>query len=190
MAQLAFRTADNTNHNGFIPGDSKLKSITLLGAIFECKTRLLLAIKAYNRQNPELPIAEPEVGSDDNDLRNTLGVTLPYRRSAAGKKSLAYFAAYSDWTTPTTGELTGVDNIADAMFYLLDSADQVLQEMTPNDFLADPKGLITITDNNTSRTMAMTLPFDLIIDDATGVESRPPVNGIIFYDLAQGNPIV
>jgi hypothetical protein len=190
MAQLAFRTADNTNHNGFVPGDSVIKSTTLLGAIYECKTRLLLAIKAYNRQNADLPIPEPEVASDDNDGSNTLTMSLPYRRVGATKRSLAYFADYSDWVVPTTGELTGFTNIADAFFYLIDSADQVLQEMTPNAFLADPKGLITISDDNNSRAVNYSLPFDLIIDSATGVESRKPVNGLIFYDLAQDNPII
>jgi hypothetical protein len=187
MSGIAFRSPLNTNHNGFLGGDSIVKATTLLSAYFEVQALVLKAYKAYNKNNPEVLLPEPEVSTDDNTGLSSLSLNMPYRRVGTDKKSVGYIDAYTTYATPTTGELTGISNLLDAFWYIADSLDQTLQQMTPNAFLADPKGLVSVADNGTSRTVTSALPYNVHIDDVTGVQTNIPVNGLIFYDLEVGN---
>lgn len=195
---IVLRTAAATNYNVFAPGDSVLKSTTLLGAYFECMALALKAFKSYNQDNPDVLLPEPEVSTDDNTGTSTVSLNIPYRRVGAVKKSLAYINPYSAFVLPTSGELfenvagggVPIDNILDALWYLSEAVDYGLTKLVPNVFLNDTKGLVTVSDDGSSRTVTSTLPYNVFVDAVTGIQSNIPVNGMVFLDMQENLPIV
>jgi hypothetical protein len=192
---ITLRTAAAANYNTFDPGDSILQSVNLMAAYFECLALVLKAFKSYNQDNPDVLLVEPEVAKDDNTNTSSVSLTAPYRRAGADKKSLAYINSYSSWVTPTTGEFfenvagggDPIDNILDAMWYLAEAVDYGLSKIVPNVVIQDLKGLVTVSDDGSSRGITSTLPYNPSVS-ATGVEQTIPMNVMIFLDMQENLP--
>jgi hypothetical protein len=185
---IELRTLTATNYHGFEAGDSVLASDNLLAAYFELKNLVLKSIKSYNQENPDLLYPEPDVSADDNTNTDTLSIEIPYRKVGGVKKSVNYLDAYSGWTTPTTGELDGIDNILDAFWYLAEAVDYGFNKLIPNVIIADTKGLVTVGDDGSKRSVTSTLPYNTIVS-AIGVPTQVALDAFVFLDMQEGNTI-
>lgn len=186
---IALRANNPVNINSFVPGDSILKSTTLLGAMQETVELLDIVIFDYNQDNPTLLYPDISVGYDAGICTATIPV--PYRKVAGVKKSVDYLNDYSGWVTPTTGELTGVDNILDAYIYLLDSLGDANDALRPGLIIQSAKSTTTNNDDGVAkeRQTSFNLPYDSVVNPVTGIVEKVFQNYVYFVDKQQGYPV-
>jgi hypothetical protein len=186
---IALRANNTVNINSFVPGDSILKSTTLVGAMQETIELLDIVIFDYNQDNPTLLYPDISVNYDAGVCTATIPV--PYRKVAGVKKAVDYLNAYSGWTTPTTGELTGVDNILDAYIYLLDSLGDANDALRPGLIIQSAKTTTTNNDDGVAKEKqtSVNLPYDTVVNQTTGVVEKIFQNYPYFVDIQQGYPV-
>jgi hypothetical protein len=186
---LALRSADNTNINGFLPGDSILKSETLVGALQECVELLDLTIADYNAANTLLPY--PDISVDYSAGVANVTIPVPYEKVAGVKVPVAYLNSYTDWAIPTTGELTGITTLLGAYLYILAAMGDANDALRPGVIIQDAKPTTNNTDDSIAKqfTTGFGLPFDTIVD-ATGAVKKVFQNFHIITDIQQNYPIV
>jgi hypothetical protein len=195
---IVLRDAAATNYNKFAGGDSILKSATLVGAYLECQALLLRAYKAYNQENGDVLLPEPEVSSDDNTGINSCSVSMPYRKTGAVKRATDYINAYAGWVTPTAGELfenivgggTPIDNLSDAFLYLAEAVDYGFSKTIKVIGIEDLKPLMAVTDDGNSRTVTSTMPYNVFVDPADGTQKTVANNLLVLLDLQENLPLV
>jgi hypothetical protein len=183
---IALRPGNTANIHSFVPGDSILKSLTLVSAVQELVELLDITIFDYNQDNPTLLYPDISVNYDAGVCTATIPV--PYRKVAGVKKSVDYLNAYSGWVTPTTGELTGVDNILDAYMYLLDSLGDANDALRPGLVIQSAKGTTTNNDDGVAkeRQTSFNLPYDTVVNLTTGIIEKIFQDYVYFVDKQQG----
>lgn len=186
---LALRTPDNTNINGFVPGDSILKSETLAGALQEVVELLDLTIASYNAANTLLPY--PDISVDYSAGVANVTIPIPYEKVLGVKTPVSYLNAYTDWATPTTGELEGITTLLGAYLYILSAFGDANDALRPGVVINDAKPTTNNTDDSIAKqfTTGFALPFDTIVD-ATGAVKKVLQNFHVITDIQQGYPIV
>lgn len=189
MASIALRAGNTVNINSFVPGDSPLKSTTLVGAMQEVVELLDIVIFDYNQDNPTLLYPDISIAYDAGVCTATIPV--PYRKVAGVKKSVDYLNAYSNWTTPTTGELAGIDNILDAYIYLLDALGDANDALRSGLIIQSAKSTTTNVDDAVAkeRQTSFNLPYDTVVNLTTGVVEKIFQNYPYFVDTQQGYPV-
>lgn len=183
----------NTKHSEFDPGDSILKSTSIIAAFVELSARYGIAVAAYNAANPVVAIAAPDSSIDpETGLRTStftiLGnETFDTVSNRYKLQTLNYIGAYSNWTTPTTGNLEGVDNLPEALYLIMQVMKQNNDLVQPNLLFADPSGNTVITDNRDGAIeCTCTLVVNQSIDATTGVPVYTPWNYFTLLDEQQG----
>jgi hypothetical protein len=186
---IALRANNTVNINSFVPGNSILKSTTLVAAMQETVELLDIVIFDYNQDNPTLLYPDISVSYDASVCTATIPV--PYRKIAGVKKAVDYLNAYSGWTTPTTGELAGVDNILDAYIYLLDSLGDANDALRPGLIIQSAKTTTTNNDDGVAKEKqtSFNLPYDTVVNQTTGVVEKIFQNYPYFVDIQQGYPV-
>jgi hypothetical protein len=181
----------STNYHSFNPGDSILKSETLLGAIVECSELIVRAIRDYNQDNALLPFPEATLAWDDSTQTVTFETAVPYKKTGTVKTPVDYLNAYDGWDVPTTGELIGVTNLLGAYMYLVDAVVYGNEKLQPTLIIQSPADFVLFSDNNNDNQYATsyTLPYNSGVDSVTGVIEKIAQNYFIFLDMQELNPI-
>jgi hypothetical protein len=183
--------AGNANWRVFEPGDSVIKSVTRMAAIYECAQILVIAIAEFNAANT-IALTQFEMGFDVDAGNMSASGAVPYQITVdtAGvetKKAVNYLGTYAGWTTPTTGELVDIDNPYDALVYLVRQNNRLNDAIRPNVLINDPKGLSTLNDNQTENQYDFTLsiPFTAEVQTDGSVSNLLQEYGII-ADMQNG----
>jgi hypothetical protein len=160
------------------PGDSILKSTTLLACSREICSLVVKGIQSYNRANPNLLVPTASL-SDDADARQmSFSVQVPYVQveTAPGSgivvnKANNNIGAYTSWTVPTTGYFAGVESLLDALVKIVDYVTYVAQQLEPTALYNSPVGFYTLEDNKTNNEYAISINtgVNAIVDSVTGV---------------------
>lgn len=181
----------STNYNVFAPGDSILKSETLLGALVECSERMVKAIRAYNQDNALLPFPEAVLTWDDATQTVSFSTDVPYKKAGTTKTPVAYLDSYDEWETPTTGELIGVTNLLGAYMYLVDAVVYGNEKLQPTLIIQSPADFVLFSDNNNDNqyTTSFTLPYNSGVDAVSGVIEKNAQNYFIFLDMQELLPL-
>ncbi|WP_373545031.1 hypothetical protein [Chamaesiphon sp.] len=144
----------NTKYSEFDGGDSILVGTSLLSATNQAITRYGKALVSYNAANAALPLPlldtlnDPEASLRTNTF--TLLATKSYNVATSKFESMfaTYVEPYANWVVPTTGNLAGCPSLAEAVHLLVHACKLAYDLLQPNIFLADPSGLVSITDNS------------------------------------------
>jgi hypothetical protein len=184
------RTATATNINTFVGGDSIITATTLVGALQEVTELLDIAIFDYNQNNTLLPY--PDIDVTYNAGLCAATIPVPYEKVAGVKVPVSYLNAYTDWVVPTTGELAGIANLLGAYLYILNAMTDANDLLRPGVVIQSAKPTTSNTDDNVAKQYATSfgLPFDTVVDAATGLVSKVFQNFHVITDLQQGYPIV
>jgi len=183
------RTATATNINLFEKGDSKIESLTLVGALQEVVEKLDIAIFKYNQANTLLPY--PNIDVTYNNGICACSIPVPYEKIAGKKMPVSYLDSFSNWTIPTAGELTGVANLLGAYLYILEALGDANDLLKPGIIIQSAKPTTSHVDEMIAKefTTAFGLPYDTLIDATTGLVSKVFQNYHVITDLQQGYPI-
>lgn len=184
------RTLTATNINLFDGGDSILLAPTLVGALQEVVEQLDLAIFDYNQANTLLPY--PDIDVTYNAGLCAVTIPVPYTKVNNVKTPVSYLDDYCDWVTPTTGELAGISTLLGAYLYILDAMGDANDLLRPGIIVNSAKPTTSNTDDSVAKlfSTAFGLPFDTIVDSASGEVKKVFQNFHVITDLQQGYPIV
>jgi hypothetical protein len=174
------------NWRVFAPGDSILKSVSRMAALKEILQILINAIAENNATNT---IQLPQFTSstdDDSGLFSAAG-SIPYKilidpvSGDESLKSVNYLSDNLTWVTPTTGDLTGIDNPYDALIYMLRQVNRLNDVIRAGGLVNSAAGLTTLVDEETTRERQFTINTQTVaIITATGaVESILQEHGVI-----------
>lgn len=173
-----FSSATATTFAELDPGDSILKSTTLLACAREICSLVVKGIQSYNRANPNLQVPTASL-SDDADARQmAFAVQVPYVQveTAAGSgivvnKASNNIGAYTSWVTPTTGYFTGVESLLDALVKIVDYVTYVAQQLEPTALYNSPVGFFTLDDNKTNNeyTVSINTGVNEVVNSVTGI---------------------
>ena len=188
---IELRSATAENYNSFDPGDSVLKSNTLLGVYFEATVLIVAAVRAYNQDNAGLPYPAPSSSSDDESSTANFAIEIPYRRAGTAQKATSTIAPYTEWVTPTTGELEGIDSLMDAFVYLAEAVVYGNDKLVPTLIVNSAKTFVTFADNRNDNnySISSTLPYNSGVD-ATGVGFEKAQNYFLFLDMQENLPFI
>lgn len=174
------------NWRVFGPGDSILKSVTRMAALKELLQLLINAIAENNATNViQLPQFTSQT-DDDAGLMTASGA-IPYKivvdpvTGAESLKSVNFLNDYLAWTTPTAGDLAGVDNPYDAFIYMLRQVNRLNDAIRQGGLINSAAGLTTLVDDETARERQFTINVQTVaIVTATGsIESIIQEHGLI-----------
>jgi hypothetical protein len=167
-----------TSWKTFAPGDSILKSTTRLAALNELNQVLIIGTREFNAAN-SVKLPQSQSAIDEDNLEFNGAGELDYRIDvdpATGDQSkeyVNYLEAYIPWVVPTTGELAGQKSPQSAFAYMLRQANRLNDSITPGRLFADPRGLVTLTDEDTNSKEVYTmagLPCVASVSATGGVE--------------------
>jgi hypothetical protein len=165
----------NVKYSEFVPGDSGILGTSLLKAANQLFTKFGNAVVAYNAANGALPLPLADTNNDPESSLRTNTFTLLARKvyNPATAKFDTVFATYiepySNWVTPTTGNLAGCTTLSEACYLVSMAIKQAYDLLQPNAFVADPSGLASITDA-TDGQIPIAIQYLMVesIDPATG----------------------
>lgn len=175
----------------YSPGDSILKSNTRMAALYEILQLLINAIAEYNANNSiQIPQLTLSLDGDANAF-NASG-SVPYKTlvdavGAQTKKAVNYLADYSAWTTPTTGELAGIDNPYDALIAMITQVNRLNDAIRAGGLINSAAGLTTLTDDNTTKEYQFTVGVQTVaVVEANGSVSNVIQEHGLIADMQHG----
>ena len=153
------------------------------------KELLQLLINAIAENNATNVIQLPQFTSqtDDDAGLMTASGAIPYKivvdpvTGAESLKSVNFLNDYLAWTTPTAGDLAGVDNPYDAFIYMLRQVNRLNDAIRQGGLINSAAGLTTLVDDETARERQFTINVQTVaIVTATGsIESIIQEHGLI-----------
>jgi hypothetical protein len=170
--------AGATTYAEFDPGDSTIKSVKRVPALFELVNKLTKAVQIYNQENPTVPVPAPTITFDDDARLASFTFSAPYKKVDEGgtyvDRALDYIGSYADWTVPTSGELDGLPSIIDALKYMVEWLSYINDRVVPNVIYNSLQGLITYTDNKSESQwdFNFTLPYNPITNNDGDIIKR------------------
>jgi hypothetical protein len=146
----------------FQPGDSPLKSTTRFAALYELLQILMVGTREFNAAN-SLKVVTFQANIDEDALEFTGGGELDYRITVddvtgdQSKEYVNYLADYISWVIPAAGELKGQKSPQSALAYMIRQINRLNDSITPGRLFADPRGLATLTDEDTNSKEVFTM---------------------------------
>jgi hypothetical protein len=144
-----------TSWKPFATGDSVIKSTTRFAAFYELFLMLVIGARNYNAAN-SIKVPQFAGGLDEDANEFTSSGELEYRidvdpvTGEQKKEYVNYLADYITWDVPTAGELVGLQSPQAAFAYMLRQINRLNDSITPGKLFNDPRGLVTLTDEDTN----------------------------------------
>jgi hypothetical protein len=183
----------NAKFSLFDPGDSILKSTSLLGAMQEVTARYAKAVQYALAANPALTLAVPDTNVDPESGSRTVSFSLLAKRKyvTATNSFVNEFrsnvADYSGWVVPTTGNLVGCPDIETACDLIFDAIKYCYNLVTPNLIINDPSQYATVTeDRNGLLSYTNTVVVDESFNPTTGLPTFTIFDFLKELDTQQG----
>jgi hypothetical protein len=176
-----------TSWKDFAPGDSILKSTTRFAALNELNQILIIGTREFNAAN-SVVLPQSQSSIDEDVLEFNGAGELEYRidvdpvTGIQTKEYSNYLASYISWIVPTTGELEGQKSPQAAFAYMLRQVNRLNDSITPGRLFNDPRGLVTLTDEDTNSKELYTmagLPVVASVSATGGVEFSLLEYGVI-----------
>jgi hypothetical protein len=183
----------NVKYSEFDGGDSIILGTTLLGAYDQLVARWGRAVQAYNSANPAVPITAPDSNVDPDASIKTSTFSLLAKKvyNDTTKKFDTEFATYvepyTNWVTPTAGNLEGCTTMAEALYLVANAIKQCYDLLRPNLFVADPSGFASINDQTDGAIeVAVTYIVNEFFNALTGLPEYKTYNLLTLVDDQQG----